>query len=225
MVVGRSGGRTTVEAMIVLAERNDEYGVCAPTLCRPFYELATRLLWAARAPDGWQRLLVSWFKQNLKWADRLVGLPMPITVQTAEQLRDQAREGLSRKDQGGNAYKAAPDMWETLRQIEQEDVRDGVLQEGQKIAERRYAQAWIMLCRPAHGHVGAIDIPPGLHLPPTAAAASAATFALLSAAFYEHIRPTKDAAEAEREAEIIAERFGKAMQGETDPGPANTEST
>ena len=80
-----------------------------------------------------------------------------------------------------------------------------------------------MLCRPAHGHAGAIGILPASHLPATAGAGLDATFALLRAALYQHIYPTKDEAEAEREAEMIGDRYMMFVRDGTDPGLGDEE--
>ena len=54
---GFAFGRATLKAMVAVADGGDEAcGVCLPTLCRPFYELAVKVLWASREPDGWERI-------------------------------------------------------------------------------------------------------------------------------------------------------------------------
>jgi hypothetical protein len=50
--------------------RDDEgNAVLACTLLRSFYELAVRLLWASKEPDGWWRLNVYFADEAEKWAN------------------------------------------------------------------------------------------------------------------------------------------------------------
>lgn len=69
-------GRTTIRSMVTLAKEPDvDYSVCAPTLCRPYYELAMRILWASRTNDGWQRLQADCANEDKRWAKRAVEIP------------------------------------------------------------------------------------------------------------------------------------------------------
>lgn len=172
-------GRATLKAMAVVGDQDEECAVCVPTLCRPFYEVSVRVLWASRDPDGWQRLQTHCAAEERKWAQRAVSLPS--WAEYAQAVRDNADAVLSRTDGDGNRYGNPPHIEQTLQQIEQRDIDCGIKTGEKGFALFEYANLWQKMCATAHGHLVEIARSPETHMRVAVNAAGVASFALLRA--------------------------------------------
>lgn len=91
LIRGFDFGIRTVQGMATLIEADQDNVLLACMLCRPFYETAVRLLWAARMHNGWQRLQVHWAKQDLTWAREAEQMPsMTGHAKTIQARREEA---------------------------------------------------------------------------------------------------------------------------------------
>ena len=173
-------GRATLKAIIVVADQGDEEcGVCLPTLCRPFFELAVRVLWASRQPDGWERLQRHYAEQDEKWAKRAVEIPA--WANYARPFLANAKNVLGRTDIKGNSYTPAPTMVQSLQQVEKHDVDFGFKTRQEDVVWFEYAHLWRVMCGTAHAHVVQIARSPAAHTRIAVGGALVATFALLRA--------------------------------------------
>ncbi len=207
-------GRATLKAMIAVADQGDqECGVCLPTLCRPFYELTVRVLWASRQPDGWQRLQAYCANEDKKWAKRAVEIPS--WAEYAQPVLDNAKSVLDRTDAKGKCYRLAPDMAETLQQVEQHDIDCGIKSGGKGSALFEYANLWQMMCGTAHAHVVRIARSPEAHTLIALSGAVVATFAMLRATA---VVTAPDADGLNHAVEVMGRQINGILKGETDPG-------
>lgn len=174
-------GQNTIKAIEILM-REHISTVLACTLCRPYYELAMRLLWAAREPYGWQRLQAYLATEDLKWAKEAVN--MPEIAEHAQQVLARSQEVLSRTDPRGKSYSPAPGLQQILMDIEKRDISEGIRPVGGNIAAYEYTNIYRVICRPAHAHMQAISLHPASFWGPTVFAAGTATFALLRTVCY-----------------------------------------
>ena len=206
-------GRATLKAMAAVAEADDECGVCLPTLCRPAYELAAKLLWASREPGGWQRLQAHCANEDKKWARRAMDIPS--SAECAQPVLDNAERVLSRTDSDGKPYRNPPPMDQTLKQIERCDIANGLKTEGESSAAFEYAILWQMMCRNAHGHLVHISRPFETHTRIGIIGAVVATFALLRAMA---VVTAPDLKGLNGTVELLAQQTNKILKGETDLG-------
>lgn len=174
-------GRTSLRAMVVLTNQDAAFGVCLPTLCRPFYELASRLLWASREPNGWHRLAVVWMTERRIWAREAA--KMPPTSDHASKILGDAERWLTVHDPDGALYKRRPSMESALRDVEKRDIEDGIKEDRTEGSDAafQYTNAWRSMCRTAHAHISSIASSPGGHSRVAVTAAIIATFDLLRA--------------------------------------------
>ena len=179
-------GQATIEAMRLLLP-TDKYASLMQTLCRPYFELTALLLWAARTTDGWQRLQTLWVDANKKWAQEAVNLP-PI-AEHAKAILKGAEEVLDRKDASGNPYDPAPPINQVLKTIEEQNVAEGLAESGRQSAKFQYTVVYRMLCRPAHGHIQALNLLPDAVRRHAATSAVVATWMLLQA--FCHVQPAE----------------------------------
>ena len=210
-------GRTAMEMLIVVAGQEAKYGVCAPSVCRPYYELATRILWATREPGGWQRLQAHWANEDRKWAESAV--KMPSLAEHARGILKHRKDVLSRTDRHGVPWKPAPSIETTLKDIERRDLDDGIREEPRGFATYEYTNIYRLLCRLAHAHAVAIAHTPESHRNHAVSAAVVATFALLRA-LAQVGEPTTEA--ARQATEIVGQKIVKVFKGETDLGLGDT---
>lgn len=150
-------GLRTVQGMDVLTAADEDNALLACTLCRPFYETAVRLLWASRTHNGWQRLQAHWAKEDVKWAREAERIPS--VAEHAKRIREAREDVLHRTDGYGNSFGPLPNMRQMLREITEHDVADGLLTEGDGVAEFDYTNFYRILCQAAHGHMVAIGRP------------------------------------------------------------------
>jgi len=174
-------GQNTIDAIQILIEgHNNSIFLC--TLCRPYYELSIRILWAAREAYGWQRLQAYLSTQDMRWAEEAIGMP-EIAVH-AEKILAASREVLSRKDPNDKPYTPAPGIQQMLKDIEDCDVSQGIREKGGNVAAYEYTNIYRVICRPAHAHMQAISLEPTSFLNPTVFATGIATFSLLRSVLY-----------------------------------------
>lgn len=209
---GFAFGRATLKAMIAVADQDDECGVCMPTLCRPFYELAVRVLWASRDPDGWQRLQKHCANEDRKWAKRAVDLPS--WAEYARRVLDNAESVLDRTDGDGNPYSNPPPMDQTLEQVEHRDIACGIKTE-EGSARFEYANLWQMMCGTAHAHLVQIARPPEAHTRIAVSGAAVATFALLRAVA---VITAPDLQGLNETVEVMGQHINGILKGEADLG-------
>ncbi len=209
---GFAFGGATLKAMIAVADQDDECGVCMPTLCRPFYELAVRVLWASRDPDGWQRLQKHCANEDRKWARRAVNLRS--WAEYARRVLDNAESVLDRTDDDGNPYSNPPPMDQTLQQVEKRDIDCGLKTE-EGSARFEYANLWQMMCGTAHAHLVRIAHSPEAHTLIAVNGAAVATFALLRATA---VVVAPDADGIKEIVEAMGQKINGILKGETDLG-------
>ncbi|GEM_PF-5783339 len=176
----------------------------ACNLCRPLYELAFRLLWAAREDYGWDRLRVWLADEDMKWAKdaRLI----KEFEEHAKQLVEPSKAILSLTDGHKRPIRKPPSLKGMLKQIEQHDGREHLPSTRVGQADFEYVAIYRILCRPAHAHIGAIS---GLHgeafLPILVFGSGNATFALARAMIH------LGAKEPEKEIEALAREMVNAF--------------
>lgn len=177
-------GRLTLAGMRVLLESAEREGnaILACTLVRPYYEAATRVLWASRAPYGWDRLITYHAKEDLKWAKEAQRFPG--TSELAGRKIEEASKLLDRKDDAGRPFDPAPPLPQLLKESAEQNVREGLtMTDPNDSSGYEYSNLYRWLCRPAHGHVCALAIPSG-YLRHTGASAIGATCMLLQAYYH-----------------------------------------
>ena len=167
-------GLVTTEAVKVLLATHDSFAPHAATVCRAFYELSIRLLWAVRAANGWRRLQVYYATEDIKWAKQAQGIA-PTASLAAEVLRTR-QEVLDRTLSDGSRPTVSPSLEVMLKDIEDHDIAMGLRCAGGQAASVDYAYVYRMLCRPAHGHMSVVlsDKPEGLMLHATTVPLTAA---------------------------------------------------
>jgi hypothetical protein len=131
-----------------------ESAILALTLCRPFYELATGLLWASREPHGWRRLLMQYAKQDEKAAREAVRCPaMTGVADIVNRTRPHIETVLAWTDPTGKPLNAAPNVLDMLKRIIALDKEDNLVQWPDQYATLDYAAFYRQMCRPAHGNL------------------------------------------------------------------------
>ena len=154
LVRGLAFWRQSLKATrLLLSEGGYEAQACA--VCRAFFEVAIRLLWASRENWGWARLQTYWAKEDKKLAEDLKDVPD--LAQAAGELLRFSKEVLDRRDEGGDPIKTAPKMPETIADIEKRDK----VESRTSLVSSKYSYAWLYrgLCRGAHGHISVLDPP------------------------------------------------------------------
>lgn len=147
-------GLRTIAGIKSLLANDRDNALLACTLCRPFYETGTRLLWASRAPDGWLRLQKHWAKEDQKWAREARSFPK--IAQAAQDVFNNRQEVLDRLDKEG---RPAPSIQQMLQEIEDCDHSTGQLDEAISTAGYDYTNIYRRLSQGAHGHMVAIGRP------------------------------------------------------------------
>ena len=152
----------------------------AGTLCRPFYELSLRLLWAAREPNGWERLQAYWAREDKRFAERV--LDYDPQCADAQQTRAKAETSLERRDENGKPFSPAPDVRSMLLQTEKRDLEQDIKETGTRFGHWQYAYIYLYLSRHVHAHLTGIDNPnPDMVLNIATLVAIQGTFLLLQA--------------------------------------------
>ena len=154
-------------------------GIVVLSICRPYYEISTRVLWASRGTGHWQRLQRYYANENLRWAKHAEVIPS--LKKHAERVRVAASEILDRTDEHGRHFKNTPDMLQMLKEIEASDVTTGIKKTEDSFASFEYVVLWQIMCRSVHAHMSTIDVPTEVHLYWAAHAAATATLALARA--------------------------------------------
>lgn len=206
-----SFGRTTLEAMIATCKTGDAHGVCVPTLCRAFYEVSHRLLWASREHNGWQRLQTGGADEQRKWADAAAQIPS--LAAHAERVRTSMQMILARTDERGKPFAKPPSMEQQLSQIEKADTRCGIVTPPSDFAKLQYTILWRLMSNTAHAHLVQIARDPKGHLQIGVWAAVCATFALLRAVA---VVVAPDLEGVRQNVDVIGERIVKILKGDLD---------
>jgi hypothetical protein len=123
----------------------------ALTLARPFYELAIRVLWSAREPAGWDRLLAHFAEEEKKFAKGVIN-----ACAHHERARDRLaslQPILERRDAAGCLILPAPKLMRMVRDIVEADSRERATPSLHKYDELEYTGLYRIMCRPAHGNV------------------------------------------------------------------------
>lgn len=146
-------GRQVIAALMLMIRQGEQYALFLAPIARPFYELAVRVLWATREPNGWQRLQVHWAEPDKKWAEDMKN--DSVLGDHAKLILNCTEEVLRRTDAGGERFRSAPDMKQLLKDIERHNVSDG-FKEPDGFAIYEYANVYRLLCRPAHAQITTI---------------------------------------------------------------------
>lgn len=176
----RFGERAICTVKLLL--ETSESAILASILCRSYYELSVRLLWASREPGGWHRLIAYYANEELKWAREAESFPG--TAGHAKIIRAEKEKILDRTDADGNPYEPAPNIAQTLRDVAKHTQRDGDVDDLDPQYE--YTNVYRALCRNSHAHLIAIGdrVPPHVHLRTSVISIAIATLALLRAVCY-----------------------------------------
>ncbi len=150
-------GRGATAALQVLLQRQDT-AIWADVVCRAYYELAARLLWASRAGNGWERLQAYWAEGIRKQDQGTVAIPS--FAKLAKDRLRAMKELLGRRDASGNPILPAPPVEQMLRDIDKDDVRDGLIAHDKRSAEYHYNVIYRSLSQTAHGNLPVITSQP-----------------------------------------------------------------
>ena len=201
-------GRRTIDTIANLLQKKSR-SIFARILCRPFYELSVRLLWASRETGGWNRLRAYFVDQDRKWADdaRLSsGL-----ANHANRILSKANKALDERDSAGKKYELAPSIEEMLRNVKARDCDQGFTNPLEMEAKYEYANVYRVMTRPVHAHMGEIiQDRADVDLRHVVVGCGLATFALLRTVC--HCAATDEKAEIECIGQRISELlndFGK----------------
>jgi len=197
-------GQGTIKAIEVLLEKKI-HSVFACALSRANYELAIRLLWAAREANGWERLQAYFANEDKKWAEEAI--TMPEVVDHAQKMLADSSEVLRRKFSNGKPYTVAPSVQQMLRDIERRDISDGIRPKGGSAAVYEYTGVYRIICRPAHAHIQAVSAPASAYLGPTVFATGLATFSLVRGVCYV------GAKEPRKEIDAVGVEIADTMKG------------
>lgn len=138
-------GVKSLESVKLLMDRR--MSVQAACVTRPLYETSVQMLWASRAPQGWDQLVVYFAKEDKKWAEPIIrDTPQSTWRQFADSVVQDADAALSRV---GDVK--APSVCHMVSQIACLDRAEGL---GPASAE--YARVYRFLCMSVHGHVNAV---------------------------------------------------------------------
>ncbi len=147
-------GRRTIGAIQVLLQAGHENALFACILCRPCYEAALRVLWASRTPEGWQRLQSYYADQDRKWAQEAQNIPSVSVI--ARKTLANSQEILKRTHDNGKKFPPAPNIEQTLREIEQQDVQQNLREADSTSAAFDYTNVYRFLSQAVHGHMSVI---------------------------------------------------------------------
>jgi len=174
-------GKRTIESIEILMNASMET-IFPCTLSRAYYELAIRLLWASRSSHGWEQLQTYFCNEDKKWSQE--ALDMPEIADHALKVFQSSKEVLERQYDSGEPYKVAPSLEQMLKEIEEQDISEGIRQKDRRAAAYEYTNIYRIICRPAHAHIQAISAPVDSFFGPTVFAIGLATFSLLRSICY-----------------------------------------
>lgn len=170
-------GRNTLTGMLSLIEGDSCSWVCLPSICRPYFELSNKLLWASRRTDGWLRLQVDAADQELKLVRDLTALPsFAILAETKSSKLSRFIE--STRSEGAQQL---PAFNLILDEIEKRDRDCGLTDGSDRNALFQYACLYRIMSGTVHGNVVSIAKQPEYHLTIGVNAAIMGTFAALRA--------------------------------------------
>lgn len=152
----------------------------AGTICRSYFELAVRLLWASRQPNGWHSLQAYWAQENKRFSKH--ALDYDPKDKRALDTQKRAEEVLSRRDGKGRPYSPSPNIRVAIMQIGKTNVSQGTGGFDERSAKWQYAYLYVVLSRHVHAHMTGIHVPdPDMVLNIATLTAIYATFLLLQA--------------------------------------------
>jgi hypothetical protein len=150
-----------------------DFPECTPILCRPFFELAYRTLWAAQTDNGWFSLLNYWAQQDRAWANSAEKLAeqmdWPELAAVAKKLLDdfQLRQPRSYPDE--------------LRNFEKLTAKLSAKFGNAVFMRLEYVQSYRMMCRSSHAAFSAVERGPTAEFVAATISAVQATYVLLVA--------------------------------------------
>jgi len=172
----------TLSAINVLLKYNN-YALLTQILCRPYYELAIRLLWASRETDGWECLQAYCANEDKKWAQE--ALKLTNQNDHAKYILERSERVLALRNADGKSYKTNLKIPEMLRMIKEKDCEQGILQQDSIIDIFEYAYVYRGMCRASHSHLSTIGpIDTSVLVKQTIYFTGLSTFALLRAYCY-----------------------------------------
>jgi len=142
-------GAESLDAMRLLF-RGGDFGLQAAMICRGFYELSTRLLWASREKHGWQRLQIYWAEEDRRFLKPLKNVEI-FRKNVEAQLKELERV-INQDDERGERLVRAPSVWETIQDIKNMDAQDDVDFTDSEFHRQEHVIAWKSLCRAVHAH-------------------------------------------------------------------------
>lgn len=149
-----------LKAMNAVLDQDEENVVLCCVLCRTCYELAVRLLWAAREPNGWQRLWALWEKETVKFVESAKTIPfLAPHVQDFPSAED--REAYRRGLSADRVPAHAPDLAAMIQRIDQRNVEERLTDHSSVVPREDYVSVYQLLCRATHAHVATV-LPSGL---------------------------------------------------------------
>lgn len=160
-------GQGTIGAIEILLEQSDQHAVFTSILCRPYYEMAARLLWASLAPNGWLRLGKYYAEEDAKVSRAIEGVPQtPALAEHAQKVLADSEKILGQIREMHGEVPTAPSIEQTFREIEQNDSERDRNRTVESFAPFAYNCVYRILSRPIHGHTSAIGwASPGASLP------------------------------------------------------------
>lgn len=142
-------GQETLLGMRLLMDAG-RLPILACTLCRPFYELSYRCLWASRTPSGWLRMMRYYVEEDKSWAK--AAKTVPDLMEIAESRLEEDAELLC-----GLRVEPMPRPFNTiLRMVDEKDRAAKLISPRASHASLNYAAVYRILCRTAHAHIAAI---------------------------------------------------------------------
>ena len=149
----------TLRAMSLLLPK--ELGTQAAALCRGFYELAVRVLWASREPDGWARLEAEEVQKVRKEVGHLEELPDSVAprvevVRLRNAVLKAADDSCKRADKADKPYKRSPRIQDMLRSIDKQDAANSEKQGRCNLHQAQYGLVYGLLCRSVHARISAL---------------------------------------------------------------------
>lgn len=157
-------GRKTLLVMHRTIDIGDDAYLCLPTICRPYWEVSVRALWASREPNGWDRQCKYFAREQEKHAERAVKFEewRPHYEPRLAMLR----EILRRSDSRGKRFPNSPPVDQLLKANESRDIREEITGKvfPNRGAEFRTVALWLAMCAPSHGQVMDLNYDPRFHL-------------------------------------------------------------
>ena len=177
-------GRKTLTVMYRTIEIGDDAYLCLPTICRPYWEISVRILWASRELNGWDRQYKYFATELQKHAEK--AMKFDEWRENYAPRLEMTKKILRRSDARGKPFKNAPLVNQMLSANEEEDIREGIV--GKVFPERgsefRNVALWLAMCGPSHAQLMDLKYEPRFHLTLATSGAIDATANTLRACGY-----------------------------------------